>query len=172
MNALQTPPMQTSHQHCSQQEHQQASHRHYWMWCCVVQPLDSVRVLLSAVNCTALLVQVLQRSLHTASPNQRSRLLVPTKQCLPAARAAFLAVVVPQAVAGDGHGAGRASIRSSSWAQTARRSARRFGNEMALFLRSNNWRCTYVSTATCVGNLESTHNEIHNVVGGTGGELT
>lgn len=43
--------------------------------------------------------------------------------------------------------------------------------EMASFLRSNTWRCTYLTGVGCTGNLESTHNEIHNILGGTQGEL-
>lgn len=37
--------------------------------------------------------------------------------------------------------------------------------------RSNNWRCSYLGSSRCSGNLESTHNEIHNVLGGTNGEM-
>jgi len=63
------------------------------------------------------------------------------------------------------------TLRGSTWAQTMSRSARRFGMEMASFLRSNTWRCTYLTGVGCTGNLESTHNEIHNMLGGTQGEM-
>jgi hypothetical protein len=36
---------------------------------------------------------------------------------------------------------------------------------------SNTWRCTYLTGVGCTGNLESTHNEIHNILGGTQGEM-
>jgi hypothetical protein len=36
---------------------------------------------------------------------------------------------------------------------------------------SNTWRCTYLTGIGCTGNLESTHNEIHNILGGTQGEM-
>jgi len=43
---------------------------------------------------------------------------------------------------------------------------------MASFLRSNTWGCTYVSGVGCTGNLESTHDEIHQTLGGTKGDLS
>lgn len=80
-------------------------------------------------------------------------------------------LLLRQAAAGDGRDAGRRVIRGLNWAQTASQSARRFGSEMASFVRSNTWRCTYLTGVGCTGNLESTHNEIHNILGGTQGEM-
>jgi hypothetical protein len=42
---------------------------------------------------------------------------------------------------------------------------------LLLVPHSNTWRCTYLTGVGCTGNLESTHNEIHNILGGTQGEM-
>jgi hypothetical protein len=55
-----------------------------------------------------------------------------------------------QGAAGDGRSEGRTLRRGSQWAQTMSRSSRRFGMEMASFLRSNTWRCTYLTGIGCV----------------------
>lgn len=50
-------------------------------------------------------------------------------------------------------------------------SSGQFGRQLASFVRSGTWRCTYTNSHTCFGNLEQVHNDIHNILGGTTGEM-
>eukprot|EP00775_Hariotina_reticulata_P009193 gene9193-9359_t len=70
-------------------------------------------------------------------------------------------------------GGGRSSIisRAYDWAGAIARSASSSSNMVANFVRSYSWGCTYTSSQRCAGNLEGVHNNIHNYVGGSTGEM-
>lgn len=72
---------------------------------------------------------------------------------------------------GTGRQAGAILKRARNWASAMSNSAGQFGRQLSSFVRSGTWRCTYTNSRTCFGNLEQVHNDIHNILGGTGGEM-
>lgn len=91
--------------------------------------------------------------------------------CLVLLNSIFLSYPVLQASTGTGREAGSTLRRSRTWASAMSNSAGQFGRQLASFVRSNTWRCTYTNQRTCFGNLEQVHNDIHNILGGTSGEM-
>ena len=78
-------------------------------------------------------------SQHTASQHSpigtRHLVITSAAPCSFAAYLIHAPFLHPQAAAGDGRSTGRKIIRGSTWSSTMSRSARRFGMEMASFLR-------------------------------------
>lgn len=53
-----------------------------------------------------------------------------------------------QASTGTGRSAGAMLKRARNWASAMSNSASQFGRQLASFVRSNTWRCTYTNTRT------------------------